>query len=433
MPLTEGQETFIQGSAAAPYRIYMKGGVVVCTCISWKNCKAAAVNLKFCKHTVQVMGQKPPYGAPATNGGVVAPASATASKAPALAAKAPSGAGAPVSSREETEEEMLAAVFGKPAPKTSIEMLNAKEREMEAGFQSTVQAMKDNNVSVDAAYKQSLIDRAAAEGRSLRQDEKAKLNGPGLLLAHQFEDFPDLDPKDWWWSIKLDGCRGYWDGAQFVSRQGNVFQAPAWFKAGLPNHPLDGELWMGRQMFQKTMSIVRSFDAGDQWKQIKYVIFDAPHLGLPFEERMKYLEDWHAKTNPAFALVHKHERVRDKKHVAELLAQYTALGDEGLMIRKPGSLYEKRRSNTLLKVKPWKDAEAVVMGYEPGKGRHKGVVGSLTVKMPNGKIFSLGTGLSDAERKNPPPVGSTVTYSFTEWTEDGIPKCAAFVRVRPRE
>lgn len=40
-----------------------------------------------------------------------------------------------------------------------------------------------------------------------------------------------------------------------------------------------------------------------------------------------------------------------------------------LMLREPGSLYVAKRSKTLLKVKTFLDAEAVVVGYEDGKVR----------------------------------------------------------------
>jgi len=50
-----------------------------------------------------------------------------------------------------------------------------------------------------------------------------------------------------------------------------------------------------------------------------------------------------------------------------------------------------------------------------------------------GKTFNVGTGLSDEERRNPPKIGSIITYSYTELTDDGIPKCAAFVAVRDYE
>lgn len=57
------------------------------------------------------------------------------------------------------------------------------------------------------------------------------------------------------------------------------------------------------------------------------------------------------------------------------------------MLRKPGSRYEGKRSSTLLKVKTFFDAEAEVIGYEAGKGKYKGMTGSLIVKMESGKTF----------------------------------------------
>ena len=63
----------------------------------------------------------------------------------------------------------------------------------------------------------------------------------------------------------------------------------------------------------------------------------------------------------------------------ELLKEVEGEGGEGLMLRRPGSLYEGKRSGTLLKVKSFFDAEAEVVGYEAGKGKHKGATGALKV------------------------------------------------------
>ena len=39
------------------------------------------------------------------------------------------------------------------------------------------------------------------------------------------------------------------------------------------------------------------------------------------------------------------------------------------MLRHPESIYEGKRSRTLLKVKTFEDDEATVLGHEPGTGR----------------------------------------------------------------
>lgn len=114
----------------------------------------------------------------------------------------------------------------------------------------------------------------------------------------------------------------------------------------------------------------------------------------------------------------------------EELKRIEALGGEGLMLREPKSKYEAGRSTTLLKVKSFLDAEAEVIGHEPGAGRHKGRLGALAVKLPNGTRFSVGTGLSDQERVNPPAVGSIITFRYQELSEGGVPRFPSYVGVR---
>jgi DNA ligase-1 len=84
------------------------------------------------------------------------------------------------------------------------------------------------------------------------------------LLAESWN--ADLNPAGYWMSEKLDGVRAFWTGTHFLSRQGNRFHAPAWFTAGLPLEPLDGELWLGRKQLQRTVSIVRRQDEPDHWR-----------------------------------------------------------------------------------------------------------------------------------------------------------------------
>jgi DNA ligase-1 len=152
-----------------------------------------------------------------------------------------------------------------------------------------------------------------------------------------------------------------------------------------------------------------------------------------FETRLNAVVNHEIAANVPHIQAHPHHQVLSRKHLVDELHRIEALGGEGLMIRKPHSLYEAGRSNTLLKVKPFKDGEATVLGYEPGKGRHKGVMGGVLVRLPSGVEFNVGTGFSDVERRNPPKVGATITFRYTELTEDGKPKCASFVCVRDYE
>jgi DNA ligase 1 len=94
------------------------------------------------------------------------------------------------------------------------------------------------------------------------------------------------------------------------------------------------------------------------------------------------------------------------------------------MLKKAQPEYANGRSKNLLKVKKFHDAEAIIIEHEPGKGRNKGRMGALKCKMhgSSGKIFNIGTSFTDAERENPPRVGSTVSYKYQELTKDGIPR-----------
>ena len=252
---------------------------------------------------------------------------------------------------------------------------------------------------------------------------KAKAEGqddaPPLLLAESWDGVANL--AGWWMSEKLDGVRAWWTGKEFLSRQGNIYHAPAWFVAGLPDHPLDGELWLGRKLFQRAVSIVRRQDKSDHWKDVRFLVFDAPTIAEPFEKRLKMVEALLKKNQPGYAQAHAHVPCRD-------LTTCQNWPDRGTRRRRadagwqPASRYALGRSATLLKVKNFHDAEARVVGHQPGAGRHKGRLGALLVELPDGTRFGVGTGFSDAQRDKPPAVGSTITFRYQELSDAGVPR-----------
>jgi DNA ligase-1 len=257
---------------------------------------------------------------------------------------------------------------------------------------------------------------------------KTAQEGPPILLANPWDS--DQDLTGWWMSEKLDGVRAYWDGKEFVSRLGNRYHAPDWFVKGLPAVPLDGELWGGRKRFQRTISVVRRQDKSDDWKEVTFVVFDAPAMDAPFEERLEFCRNEIELHAPAYAHYHPQERCNGLDHLRAELARVEGLGGEGLMMRKPGSRYEVGRSSSLLKVKSFFDAEALVVEHLPGAGRHKGRLGALLVELADGTRFSVGTGLSDEERRAPPPLSSVVTFRYQELSDTGVPRFPSYVGVR---
>lgn len=266
---------------------------------------------------------------------------------------------------------------------------------------------------------------------------KAPVTEPPILLAHKWEG---EDPTGWLMSPKMDGVRAVWDGKKFLSRLGNEYHAPESFKEKMPELPegvwLDGELFAGNGEFQKTVSIVRKLVPDeDEWQEIGYHVFDMMNVDEPFETRLAMIDDlWSGEFVPDNGWEPVEQAIcGGAEDLRKYLLAQEAAGGEGVMLRKPGSLYEAGRSHTLLKVKSFFDAEAYVIAHEPGKGKHKGRMGALKCLMPDGKTFSIGTGFTDKERNNPPAVGSRVTYRYQELTNDGIPRFPSFVAERDYE
>lgn len=253
-------------------------------------------------------------------------------------------------------------------------------------------------------------------------------SAPPLLLAEAWDTATDL--AGWWMSEKLDGVRAYWDGKQFLSRQGNLFHAPDWFVEGLPETPIDGELWIDRKKFQRTVSIVRRQDKSDLWGEVRFLVFDAPSATGVFEERVAAVKELLIDGRCRFAQPHEHVLCKDLACLRDELARVEALGGEGLMLRQPGSRYETGRSVTLLKVKSFRDAEAVVIGHQAGAGKHQGRLGALLARLPDGTEFAIGTGFSDRERSAPPAIGATVTFRYQELSEAGVPRFPSYVGAR---
>ncbi len=267
----------------------------------------------------------------------------------------------------------------------------------------------------------------APEPVAVAEGEPGKA-GPPLLLAERWDNAQDL--AGWWMSEKLDGVRAYWDGRALISRLGNPFHAPVWFLAGLPPTPLDGELWIARKAFQRTVGVVRRQDRSDHWKDVSYVIFDAPEAAGPFEERLASAREHVERARPGHARVLEHSACGGTDHLRAELARVEALGGEGLMLRRPGSPYEVGRSLTLLKIKSFRDAEARVVEHLAGLGRHKGRLGALLVELGDGTKFAVGTGFSDAEREAPPAPGSLIAFRYQELSDGGVPRFPSYIGVR---
>lgn len=243
----------------------------------------------------------------------------------------------------------------------------------------------------------------------------------------------DIDPAPYLVSEKYDGVRALWDGKALRSRAGNVFAAPAWFLDKLPKQPLDGELWIARGQFEKLSGAVRKTTPVDEeWRQIKYMIFELPDAPGTFAERYEQIKRIVAAANFPQLVAVEQFRLPDNAALRRKLAEVVGAGGEGLMLHRADALYVTGRNDALLKLKPLDDAEATVIGYVPGKGKYTGKMGALRVEMADGKHFQIGTGFTDAVRANPPAIGAVITFTYRGLTKNGLPRFASYLRIREK-
>ena len=250
-----------------------------------------------------------------------------------------------------------------------------------------------------------------------------------VMLATSYE--AGVDVPAYGVSEKLDGVRGRWDGRRLWTRGGHEIDAPAWFTAGWPRVPMDGELWMGRGRFDEVSGVVRARDADDtDWRRVKFMVFDLPAHGGPFQARVLHMRSLLDDADIAWLQPVRQFQVGDAAELDGRLDRIVDAGGEGLMLHHRDALYRAGRSDDLLKYKPYQDAEALVVGHTAGRGKYQGMLGALIVERADGLRFRLGSGFTDAQRADPPARGSYVTYRFNGLTGNGVPRFARFLRVR---
>ena len=257
----------------------------------------------------------------------------------------------------------------------------------------------------------------------------AQQSNADVLLAQVYQQ--GIEVNQYLASEKYDGVRAIWDGSSFHSRSGRAISAPSWFTKKLPKIPLDGELWLGHGKFDELSGAVRKDVPIDQeWRGITYMVFELPNATGTFEARAKRIAEIVKQANLPHLKAVKQYRVNGEAALNKQLNEIVAQGGEGLMLHRADAEYVTGRSDVLLKVKLLLDAEATVIAHSLGKGKYKGKLGALEVETPEGIRFKLGTGFTDAQRANPPKIGSTVTYTYRDITKTGKPKFASFLRVR---
>lgn len=256
-------------------------------------------------------------------------------------------------------------------------------------------------------------------------------DAPPVQLAETYHLGEPLDLSAYLVSEKYDGIRAWWDGRQLLTRSGQVIASPPWFTTHLPSTALEGELWAGRGQFEAASGTVRKKIPDDaQWRKLRYMVFDLPRHPGRFAERLEALQAAVSAAGDPWLQAAPQTPIATMAELRQRFDAIVGAGGEGLMLHRRDSLYAAGRGRDLLKLKPYDDAEAVVVEHVPGKGKYQGLLGSLRVQRPDGMRFAIGSGLSDEQRRHPPAVGSTITYAYTGTTADGVPRFARFLRIR---
>ena len=134
-------------------------------------------------------------------------------------------------------------------------------------------------------------------------------------------------------SEKLDGIRAFWTGAEFQTRHGNILKAPKWFKKGMPDCRLDGEIWMGRGTFVQLQSSLQKKN-GD-WSGVRFAVFDLAVMRVATEDRIASLA---SIILPAHCELVAHVEV-DDAGLDAMEADIVTNGGEGVCLRHKREFY----------------------------------------------------------------------------------------------
>lgn len=181
--------------------------------------------------------------------------------------------------------------------------------------------------------------------------------------AMAWSTYSGADLAGWLVSEKLDGVRACWDGERLATRSGQAIAAPAWFTAGLPACPVDGELYAGPGTLARVSGLARrSRAAGADWSSVRLWLFDAPAVAGGFAARLDALGRL-ACDLPDHVRIVEHQPCTGRDWLAARFAAVVASGGEGLVARHPdGGYMPGTRSQWVAKIKQHPDTP-FLLGY----------------------------------------------------------------------
>ncbi|PTY00201.1 ATP-dependent DNA ligase [Spartobacteria bacterium LR76] len=218
-------------------------------------------------------------------------------------------------------------------------------------------------------------------------------------------------PGDWFYEIKFDGWRALAlcgrEQVKIMSRNHRdmtgIFPeiAHAIERLGIGDSILDGEIVALDSQGRSSFQALQAYRLASESPALFYYVFDLPRYnggdlrGRPVEVRKEMLREI---VSDAGEMI----RFSDSlgSNYRKLRNQVGALGLEGLIGKRAGSLYESgRRSGAWIKIKIVREQELVIAGYTDPQGSRSGFGAILLGYYKQGKLVSAGkagTGFSDA-------------------------------------
>lgn len=266
---------------------------------------------------------------------------------------------------------------------------------------------------------------------------------PGLIEDFGVNLACSYDDKGWTGeelgSLKIDGLRTRYQDKDFFTRNGHKILGLDHLKEQIdPAIPkLDGELQLPGIDFDSSSGKIRSHASEEE---VKLHIIDLPVFGIPKLERYQQSLYYGDMCGPQVTVL-KNILIRNEVMCDRNFDKALAGGYEGLVLVKPNSFYEEKRSKFWRKRKDSDTHDLPIVSFEPGKEgkQYEYTLGAMIVELPSGVLVRVGQGhkgsLPNSKRdeiwaNRDRWIGRTIEVLFHQPTAKGSLRHPRYVRTR---
>ena len=343
-----------------------------------------------------------------------------------------------------TDQPLITIIAGK-AKRTVLEQATLE-------FNSRVKKYKDRGyIDIKDLTGVSFWDISEIEMDQLVPSVKSDARGflKPMLAKDSNHCAPSVLNGNLYNSKKLNGVRclmQYRDGeVHAISRGGKEYDVPTtvirngltkFFEAN-PTVILDGELYHHGYPLQVISGIARLKEWEDRCLLLEYHIYDIADSTLPFIERLAVLKKLQAAfKNIAKIVVLDHIETNSFGEIQDLHKKWVEEGYEGLVARKPKSIYGfGKRGSDMIKFKEYFEEEFKIVDISEGLREEDFC---FVLETAEGQLFSAKP-RGDRELKAQylenidSIIGKWGTVKFFEWSVDKIPMQTTFQVIRDYE